>query len=343
MKTIILLTVSALAWAQTPAAPAPKIPLEGLDPVALTKGQQLDGDKKFTVTRGGFQYQFANAENKAIFEKDPERYEIQMNGACARMGPGVTGDADDYDIYEGRIYVFASKNCHTRFMKNPDKFVESKQKPLPPFPSSAEAAANGKKLLARAVDALGGAAALDGVAAYQESRARNKEIRTFAFPDRYHAERTFNEKIHVQETIAGGVAFVIGPDGSVREISKDNASALQRDNRRELLVLLRARNDAGFRAVALDDHSIGIEYKGDRVSLIVDPTGRVAGLKYFGRTGMGFGEISRNYSDYRATGKLTLPYQITQSFEGQTDPNPIVVTSIVLNPELPANTFAKPQ
>ena len=54
------------------------IPLEGLDPVMLSQGKEVQGDMKFKVTRGKFQYLFANAENKATFEKDPARYEISV-------------------------------------------------------------------------------------------------------------------------------------------------------------------------------------------------------------------------------------------------------------------------
>src|SRR6476659_3344972 len=64
----------------------PLIPLEGLDPVMLSQGKEVQGDMKYKVTRGQFQYIFANAENKATFEKDPTRYEIQLEGHCARMG-----------------------------------------------------------------------------------------------------------------------------------------------------------------------------------------------------------------------------------------------------------------
>src|ERR1043165_9507210 len=56
------------------------IPLEGHDPVLLAQGKEVQGDMKFTVTRGQFQYMFASAENKAAFEKDTARYEIQLNG-----------------------------------------------------------------------------------------------------------------------------------------------------------------------------------------------------------------------------------------------------------------------
>src|ERR1043165_2445786 len=89
------------------------IPLEGLDPVMLSQGKEVQGDMKYKVTRGRFQYIFANAENKATFEKDPARYEIQLDGHCARMGAPTTGNPDLYTVHNGRIYIFGSEECQT--------------------------------------------------------------------------------------------------------------------------------------------------------------------------------------------------------------------------------------
>jgi len=69
-----LATTNAIAQGSSPASET-QIPLEGLDPVMLSQGKEVQGDMKFKVTRGRFQYLFANAENKATFEKDPARYE----------------------------------------------------------------------------------------------------------------------------------------------------------------------------------------------------------------------------------------------------------------------------
>ena len=71
----------------------PKDALDGIDAVALlTQGKEITGKPEFKVTRGKFDYLFATAGNKATFEKNPEKYEIQLSGACARMGAGVTGN-----------------------------------------------------------------------------------------------------------------------------------------------------------------------------------------------------------------------------------------------------------
>src|ERR1044072_7868106 len=100
------------------------IPLEGLDPVMLSQGKEVQGDMKYKVTRGQFQYLFANAENKATFEKDPTRYEIQLDGSCARMGAPTTGNPDLYLVHNGRIYIFGSEECQTLFKAAPENYLE---------------------------------------------------------------------------------------------------------------------------------------------------------------------------------------------------------------------------
>ena len=66
LVVIALIAFSAIGRAQNSET---VIPLEGLDPVMLSQGKEVQGDMKYKVTRGKFQYIFANAENKAAFEK----------------------------------------------------------------------------------------------------------------------------------------------------------------------------------------------------------------------------------------------------------------------------------
>ena len=79
------------------------VPLEGLDPVMLVAGKEAQGDEKYSATRGRFRYLFASDENKAAFEREPARYEIQSGGTCARMGPTVRGNPDLYLVHDGRL------------------------------------------------------------------------------------------------------------------------------------------------------------------------------------------------------------------------------------------------
>ena len=102
--TPVLMSLSLLAAPAHAQMPQPKDALDGVDPVALLiQGKEVSGKPEFKVTRGKFDYLFATAENKATFEKNPEKYEIQLSGACARMGGGVTGNPADYAVVDGKI------------------------------------------------------------------------------------------------------------------------------------------------------------------------------------------------------------------------------------------------
>jgi hypothetical protein len=83
MRTAIIIPCLFLLVTITRAADQNEFPL---DPVAYVGGQELAGKDDFTIDRGGFRYKFVDANNKSTFEKDPERNEIQLGGACARMG-----------------------------------------------------------------------------------------------------------------------------------------------------------------------------------------------------------------------------------------------------------------
>src|SRR5262245_24163252 len=142
------------------------IPLEGLDPVMLSQGKEVQGDMKFSVTRGQFKYIFASEENKATFEKDPTKYEIQLNGYCARMGAPTTGNPDLYTVHQGRIYIFGSPECQKLFTATPEKYLETPA--APKSPPAAEMVKRGQDLIAKAVEAIGGAAKLDQLVSFQK-------------------------------------------------------------------------------------------------------------------------------------------------------------------------------
>jgi YHS domain-containing protein len=98
--------------------------LNGNDPVLLaSQNVEKLGSARITAERGGFTFQFVDAKNKAEFEKNPAKYEIQMGGACARMGAGTHGNPSNYAVFEKKIYIFGSDDCRETFLKNPKNFV----------------------------------------------------------------------------------------------------------------------------------------------------------------------------------------------------------------------------
>ena len=156
MKTIAIPIMSvaliSLAYAQVRQ---PVEALDGVDPVLLVQGKEVSGKPDLKAVRGRFEYLFASAETKATFEKEPAKYEIQLNGLCARMGRATGGRPSDFMVHDGRTYIFGSDDCHKKFAADPAKYLP----PAPaPLPGSSRAAARGRALLERTVKAIGGAA-----------------------------------------------------------------------------------------------------------------------------------------------------------------------------------------
>ena len=156
---VVATVAGASAAAQQPSGPP--LALDGVDAVVLIQqGKEVIGKPEFAVKRGTFEYQFTSAETKAAFEREPSKYEIQMNGSCARMGPGVGGNPSDYAVVDGKIYIFGSDDCHKKFVAAPAKFLPRE---APPMVSGAKEQERGRALVDRAVQAVGGAAVVDGV------------------------------------------------------------------------------------------------------------------------------------------------------------------------------------
>ena len=119
----------------------PKDALDGIDAVALlTQGKEITGKPEFKVTRGTFDYLFATAGNKAT-------------------------------IVDGKIYIFGSDDCHTKFVAAPAKFLP---KPAAAMPTAARDVQAGRALLDKALASLGGAAKVDAVAAYIETASQTQ-------------------------------------------------------------------------------------------------------------------------------------------------------------------------
>ncbi|MBP3954426.1 DJ-1/PfpI family protein [Gemmata sp. G18] len=109
-----------------PAKDAGELALTGLDPVPLTRGQEIKGDAKFVVVRKGLRYLFANEQNRAAFEKEPERYEIQNDGQCT-SSPVTKGDPSVFAVHKGKIYVFFCEHCRAGFLKAPDEYTKPRK------------------------------------------------------------------------------------------------------------------------------------------------------------------------------------------------------------------------
>ena len=341
---LIILISCSVAAARAQASSETVIPLEGLDPVMLSQGKEVQGDMKFKVTRGRFQYIFANAENKATFEKDPSRYEIQLDGHCARMGAPTGGNADLYYVHNGRIYIFGSEECQTLFKATPEKYLETP--PAPKSPPTAEMVKRGQELIAKAVEAFGAGSKLDQLRSLQRTDLRGNQVKnilTVAFPDTLRQE-TVRPNFTLVSVITPADSFIT-VSNRTRPMAEDNRAAIYKELNRDPIFLLRARTRPDFKASGTED-SVDVELAGFTTTLGIDPgTGRVVSQTYRGRGPGGVvGQIVINYSDFRTVEGLSLPFKTTATFDGQPFPALSATTeAITINGQIDPSSFKKPE
>lgn len=128
---LALLTCSA-AYAQSTEKPATKgtetpdakvlvnvdkagLALQGYDPVAyFTLGKPTKGDPKYRSEFKGAIYQFVSDEHKAMFDKDPQKYEPQFGGYCgyaASINKTASVDVEFWEIIDGRLVLQHNKKA----------------------------------------------------------------------------------------------------------------------------------------------------------------------------------------------------------------------------------------
>jgi YHS domain-containing protein len=365
---IVLLCLSGVASSQSSAQDAVPV-LEGLDPVMLVQGKEVQGNLKITLTRGDFQYMFASEDNKAAFEKDPARYEIQLDGSCARMGLPVRGNPDLYTVYQGRIYIFGSGECKTRFEAAPTNYLEGESGAKTKIALTPEGLKKGEALIEKAVTAMGSAKLIDGLTNYQEKsttlqtrQQSDVEVNTnltIVFPDRLRLDQVMPDYANPSTTrkatvvITATEAFAITPNG-IRPVPEANRIDQEHEINRRPLAILRARKNASFHPAATGSAKVGettveqvaVEMDDTSYALGIDPTsGRILSLSYRRRGPAGnFGQITKVFSDFRTVDGVTLPFKVTASFDSQPwKGQSSTIESITINGKIDPTIFEKPK
>jgi YHS domain-containing protein len=335
MRNILLLFLCCAAvWGQRdPKAPA----LQGLDPVLLTEGRDVDGKDSITVQRGRFLYHFASEETRAKFTREPDRYAIQLGGACARMGPPTGGNADAFVVHEGRIYIMGSQECYRHFKAAPAKFLEGAQ---PEWTPTAEQRAKGAELLKKSMDALGGADRFSAVKAYVETRKLESPrgvqtvTRAALLPASVRTETKFEQNSFGSLVTPEGGFNVFRGEG--QRLPESFAREVLNTWRHDLPAILVARGGKEFDAFAAGD-GVKVRNHGTVSTLQIDAaTGEIKSVAFRGRgPGGEYGEVRIDYSDYRdAGGGVRLPFKAAGVFNGEAGSrgNTWTVESYELNP-----------
>lgn len=332
-------------WAVAAAAAVLTVPCAGAEPerlfevdvVALAGGQETPGLETLRSNHAGFAYTFANEENKKSFDADPEKYAVQLGGACARMGPlSGEGRTTIYAVHKDRLYIFASTDCRDTFRKHADRLLEGPD--AAPAGFDAAAAQRGRELVELAVVGVGGASALDAVGRYEREVVKtqvsqgkewvNTHTWVVRFPDHFLDRDTWNETSWAS-VVTPTDAFASGTE--VRDLQPAQREAMERQFRHDPVVILRSRARADFVAFADGQGKVGetaveyvvVHFAGATTRLAVDPaTGQVLSASFKGRgKSLFMGNVEQVFSDFEAVGPLALPRKATVTFDGERLPS----------------------
>ena len=362
-----ILAVQLVALAGPSMAQQARLEVEalyGFDPVLVVQGQEVLGDEEIFVVHEGFLYLFVSEDNKALFESDPERYGIQLGGVCARMGGTFLVDSELYTVHERRIYVFGLSSHVELFEESPEKYLE----PEAPAPlqetASGQELEEGAALIEKAVEAMGGAALIDGLTSYRaewrtvwQSPGGEAEMALAwtlirAFPERTRREWTFSGGAS-RWVLVNGEAFVVHVRRGGSTSLPVHTANLKKEFMRDVLSTLRARHAPDFAAAAVSRTDIDgtpfaqveVEFSGTRMILDIDPqTGRIFALSYIGRGEDGdWGKVVHSFSDFREIDGMTLPFKQVATHNDEPFPGEsLAIDRIVINGNIDPTLFERP-
>lgn len=105
-----------------------RLMLKGHDPVAyFTLGKPAPGNPAIKADHDGATYRFMNEENRALFVKNPAKYQPQYNGFCANgvvYAIALGGNHDTFKIIDGRLFMFGGGNSRKYFEMDQQRNVK---------------------------------------------------------------------------------------------------------------------------------------------------------------------------------------------------------------------------
>jgi len=360
-----LATLVVFASSLTACAAPPERTLT-FDPVELVAGREVPGSPSISLEHESYTYHFATPEHRAAFERDPAAFEVADGGACGSMGPlSGLGDARRFSVHEGRIYLFASDGCRETFRKDPAQCIERDD----PVPSGDEAAKkSGLAIVDRAIAWAGGAERIAALRTYRQEIAKpsksndgqgdwlERQVVSIEFPSSVAQLDAWSrgDVVHSWTTVAtkdGAVAKSSKRSDALARVTK---AAFLRQAARMPIVLLRARSEPGFVAVAdgsgaivdgnasVDVDFVQVGYAGATSRLAIErSTGRLVQQSFRGRDGTPFvGESVRRFTSYAVSKGVTIPSGWTTEFNGKPTPTrTVAVSSIAVDDAIPAEVF----
>jgi zinc protease len=238
---------------------------------------------------------------------------------------------------------------------------------IPPMPgeeesgSSGPAASNpqGKALMAKVVEALGGEARLKPVKSVAENLTlTEKNPQGGDMQMTMHSILLFPDQMHVaMQGPMGNVTYVVTPSGAFvamqdqqHEIPGPQAAEMLKQVKRNLIYLGQHADDPAFTFAASGTEKIGavdaaiLDLSGPDISvqLYVDPqSGRVLREKYQGISRTGPSMQETDLSNWKTSDGITMPYMHSNKQNGEVT-STSEIQSIELNPAIDPKLFEKP-
>jgi YHS domain-containing protein len=104
----------------TPDEQGNALMLKGYDVVSYFVDNKHEmGRAEFRSNYKGITFQFANAERKAMFDKEPAKYLPEFGGYCANgivYGIPWGGDGDTWIMRDGKLYIFGGAGSRDAFL-----------------------------------------------------------------------------------------------------------------------------------------------------------------------------------------------------------------------------------
>ena len=111
------------------------VAVKGYDTVAyFTENKPVEGKKAHSYKYKGATWRFSTAENKALFEANPEKYAPQYGGYCAyAVSQNTTASIEPelFTIVDGKLYLNYSKDVNEKWHANMANFITDADKHWP--------------------------------------------------------------------------------------------------------------------------------------------------------------------------------------------------------------------
>lgn len=318
--------------------------LEGKDPVEMTKGKHIAGNASITRDFEGFRYQFVSDASRRVFDSDRTRYAVQFGGACGSMGPlSGRGQPQLFEVFDNRIYLFASEGCRKSFLAEPAAYVD---RPEASFRPGVESGARGAALLeesakAHGIGSLTSVLRIENQTYKAGEKTHRYDIATWTDGHQGFVEASSWFEATFVNLVSERGSWTGGLHKPASTFVPSEQDYFRRQFFRDPLILLKNRRSKGFVAdyLGVQDvadlkgfEAVKVHYRGATTTLFIDPASKlVAAVRYRGRLIRESNQVVKVFGDVREIGGTKVAFQVTTHPAGGGTPTVAKFAAIRVN------------